>query len=269
MCILNRKDNQGLQQAAFPQAATVGNIPTVRGAMPFNPVQTCSELKTALAGVGRDSAKIMRILGTHNRAQRYELAATYKSLYGKDLVDELIREYYNQPKFEDALQYIFWPAEKMYAREYREAVRGLGTNEQALIEMTVTLTADELKKTAAAYQQKYEKKLDKDVKDDTSGFFKDVLLCLIQDGRQSDTAPFPSQTPKNTADALANLGSGNWGKQKDTIRDIFCKKSFPELKVMFAEYEKQTGQSIEIAIDREFKRYEKKLLLSIGILLFG
>lgn len=232
--------------------------------MPFNPVQTCSELKAALAGVGRDSAKIMRILGTHNRAQRYELAATYKSLYGKDLVSELIREYYNNPKFEDALQYIFWPTEKMFAREYREAVRGLGTNELALIEMTVMLTADDLRKTAAAYQQKYEKRLDKDVKDDTSGFFKDVLLCLIQDGRQPDSAPYPAQTPRNTAEALVNLGSSNWKKQKDTIRDIFCKKSFPELKAMFEEYKNIAGHTIESVIEREYSRYEKKLLLSIG-----
>lgn len=237
------------------------NIPTVIPERPFNPTQTCALLKTALQGVGRDSETIMKILARHTRDQRFELAATYKSLYGLDLVQQIMREY--DGKLQDVIQYLFWPTEKMYAREFREAVRGLGTNEEALIEMCVSLDGQELRKISSAYQQMYEKKLEKDIKDDTSGFFQDLLIALVE-GRQADVTIYPAQTPASTAEALKNLGPGNWDKQKDTIRDIFCKKSFPELRSMFVEYERLSGHKIEEAIEREFKKDIKKTLLAIG-----
>lgn len=238
------------------------NIPTVIPERPFNPTNTCALLKTALQGVGRDSETIMKILATHTRDQRYELAATYKSLYGKDLVQEIMREY--DGKLQDVIQYLFWPTEKMYAREFREATRGIGTNEDALIEMCVSLDGQELRKVSSAYQQMYEKKLEKEIRDDTSGFFQDLLMALLG-GRQEDTAIFPSQVPRNTAEALKNIEVGKWERQKDTIRDIFCKRSFTELRAMFDEYEKLSGQKIEDAIEREFKKDAKKTLLAIGM----
>jgi len=236
------------------------NIPTVRPKIPFDAVREAQDIRNSIQGVGHDNLKIARILSTLTRVQRYEVAATYKSLFGRDLLADLVAIY--EGKHEDAIEYLFWSPEKMYAREYREAVRGLGTNEEALIEMTVTLSGNELRTTAAAYQEKYEKRLDKDVKGDTSGFFRDLLLALLE-GRQPDTMPYPAQIPKNTAEALNNIGAGNWDKHKDTIRDIFCKRSIAELRVTFDEYERLTGQPIEDAIEREFSKDAKKLLLAI------
>lgn len=237
------------------------NIPTVTPERPFNPTNTCALLKTALQGVGRDSETIMKILASHTRDQRYELAATYKSLYGKDLVQEIMREY--DGKLQDVIQYLFWPAEKMYAREFREATRGFGTNEEALVEMCVGLEEQELRRTASAYQQMYDKKLEKEIRDDTSGFFQDLLVTLLE-GRAEDTAVFPFQVPRNTAEALKNIEVGKWNNQKDTIRDIFCKRSFTELRATFDEYEKLAGHKIEEAIEREFTKDSRKTLLAIS-----
>jgi hypothetical protein len=236
------------------------NIPTVIAEKPFNPTEVCGRLKTAMQGAGRDSDAIMKILSHHNRDQRYELAATYKALYGEDLVLALQREY--DGKIQDAIQYLFWPTEKMYAREFREAVKGFGTDEEALIEMIVGLDGQELRKISSAYQQMYDKKLAKDVRDDTSGYFRELLLTLLE-GRAEETSPYPSQVPRNTAEALKNLEVGHWKDQKDTIREIFCKKSFTELRAMFAEYEKFSGHTIEDAIEREFTKDPKNTLLSI------
>ncbi|XP_063708372.1 annexin B9-like [Culicoides brevitarsis] len=263
------KDGSNIGQATLPLMNSPSlppgfgsqrNIPTVIPERPFNPTNTCALLKTALQGVGRDSETIMKILAGHTRDQRFELAATYKSLYGKDLVQEIMREY--DGKLQDVIQYLFWPTEKMYAREFREATRGFGTNEEALIEMCVGLEGQELRRVASAYQQMYEKRLEKDVRDDTSGFFQELLVTLLE-GRQEDTAPFPFQVPRNTAEALKNLEVGKWDRQKDTIRDVFCKRSFTELRAMFDEYEKQAGHKIEDAIEREFKKDAKKTLLAI------
>lgn len=214
-----------------------------------------------MEGIGRNSEAIMKILATHTFDQRYEIAATYKTLYNQDLVRRLSTEY--DGKILDVFQYLFWPREKMYAREFYEAMQGLGTNEYALIEMCVSLDAQELRKVSSAYQQLYEKLLATDIKGDTSGFFRDLLLELLK-GREPDNSPNSVQFPRYTVETLNSFGHGQWSKNKDKIIDIFCKKSFTELREIFAEYELRNGHKIEIDIESEFSSDAKKTLLGIG-----
>lgn len=241
--------------------ATLTTIPTVVPARPFNPTHTCELLKLSMKGIGRDSETIMKILATHTFDQRYEIAATYKTLYNQDLVQKLFTEY--DGKILDVIQYLFWPREKMYARELHDAMEGLGTDEKALVEMCSSLDGQELRRVSSAYQQMYEKTLEKDIKGDTSGFFRDLLLELIK-GREPDNSPNSVQQPRYTVDTLNNFGHGQWSNNQDTIRDIFCKKSFTELRAIFAEYEKKNGHKIEIDIESEFKSDAKRTLLAIG-----
>lgn len=214
-----------------------------------------------MQGIGRDSETIMKILATHTFEQRYEIAATYKTLYNQDLVQKLLTEY--DGKILDVIQYLFWPKEKMYAKEFNDAVVGLGTNEVALIEMCSSLDGQELRKVSSAYQQMYGKTLEKDIKGDTSGFFRDLLLELLK-GREPDNSRNSVQLPRNTVDTLNNFGQGQWSNNKDAIRDIFCKKSFTELREIFAEYERKNARKIEADIESEFTSDAKRTLLAIG-----
>lgn len=236
-------------------------IPTVVPARPFNPEHTCELLKLSMEGIGRNSETIMKILATHTFEQRYELAATYKTLYNKDLVQRLFQEY--DGKILDVIQFLFWPRERMYAREFRDAMVGLGTDENALIEMCTSLDGADLRRVNGAYINLYDKTLESDIKGDTSGFFRDLLVELIK-GREPDNSPNSVQLPRYTVDMLNNLGSGQWSNNKDTIRDIFCKKSFTELREIFAEYEHRNGRKIEDDIENEFKSDAKRTLLAIG-----
>lgn len=203
----------------------------------------------------------MKILATHTYDQRYEIAATYKTLYNQDLVQKLLTEY--DGKILDVIQYLFWPREKMYAREFHDAVQGLGTDEKALIEMCASLEGYELRRVNGAYITLYEKTLESDIKGDTSGFFRDLLVELLK-GREPDNSPNSVQLPRYTVDILNNFGEGQWSNNKDKIRDIFCKKSFTELREIFAEYERRNGRKIDVDIENEFKSDAKKTLLAIG-----
>lgn len=235
--------------------------PTVVPERPFNPTHTCELLKLSMQGIGRDSETIMKILATHTFDQRYEIAATYKTLYNQDLVQKLFTEY--DGKIFDVIQFLFWPREKMYARGFRDAMQGLGTDEDALIEICASLDGQELRRVSSAYQQMYEKTLEKDIKGDTSGFFRDLLLELLK-GREPNNSPNSVQLPRYTVEILNNLGHGQWSNNKDTIRDIFCKKSFTELAEIFAEYERRNGHKIEVDIESEFSSDAKRTLLAIG-----
>ncbi|KAG4077964.1 hypothetical protein HA402_001603 [Bradysia odoriphaga] len=235
-------------------------IPTVVPAVPFNPTHTCEQLKLSMQGIGRDSETILKILATHTYNQRYEIAATYKTLYNQDLVQKLFTEY--DGHILEVIQYLFWPTEKMYAREFHDAMQGLGTNERALIEMSASLEGHELRRVNGAYIGMYEKTLESDIKGDTSGFFRDLLVELIK-GREADNSPNAMEFPRYTVATLNRLGQGQWSNNKDTIRDIFCKKSFYELSEILVEYERQNGHKIDEDIETEFSGDVKKTLLAI------
>lgn len=214
-----------------------------------------------MQGVGRDSETILKILATHTYSQRYEIAATYKTLYNKDLVQQLFTEF--DGHILDVIQFLFWPTEKMYAREFHDAVQGLGTDEKSLIEMCASLEGYELRRVNGAYIGLYDKTLEEDIKGDTSGFFRDLLVELLK-GREPDNSPNSVALPSYTVDSLNRLGSGQWSNNKDTIRNIFCKKSFSELSEIIAEYERRNGHKIDDDIEREFRSDAKKLLVAIG-----
>lgn len=235
-------------------------IPTVVPAVPFNPTHTCELLKLSMKGVGRDAETILKILATHTYNQREEIAATYKTLYNQDLVVQLFTEF-TDDHILDVIKYLFWPTEKMYAREFRDAMVGLGTDERALIEMAASLEGHELRRVNGAYIGLFDKTLESDIKGDTSGFFRDLLVELIK-GREADNS-VQSVQPRYTVEALNRLGRGEWSNNKDKIRDIFCKKSFSELSEIVAEYERQNGHKIDEDIESEFSGDVKKTLLAI------
>ncbi|KAG4067398.1 hypothetical protein HA402_000620 [Bradysia odoriphaga] len=142
-------------------------------------------------------------------------------------------------------------------------MQGLGTNERALIEMSASLERHELRRVNGAYIGMYEKMLESDIKGDTSGFFRDLLVELIK-GREADNSPNSMELPRYTVATLNTLGYGQWSNNKDTIRDIFCKKSFYELSEILVEYERQNGHKIDEDIETEFSGDVKKTLLAIG-----
>jgi hypothetical protein len=64
--------------------ANVQMEPTIRASAPFNPEADATALKTAMAGlVTIDKKAIVNIVGKRNNKQRLEIAAKYKTMFGK------------------------------------------------------------------------------------------------------------------------------------------------------------------------------------------
>lgn len=61
--------------------------------------------------------------------------------------------------------------------------QGLGTDEQALVEVLCTRTNAQIKAFTAAYKTLYNKDLEKDIVGDTSGHFQRMLVALLQANR--------------------------------------------------------------------------------------
>ena len=158
-------------------------------------------------GAGTDENAIIKLVANRTNAQRQKIKLFYKSSYGRDLVEDLKKEL--SGNFEDAVIALFYDPVEYDCYQLRKAMKGLGTDEDTLIEIIATRPNWMIKAINKKYQEMYKKNLQKDVESETSGTFKRLLVSLLQGNRSENTHPNQEERTKN-AKELYEAGEKNW-----------------------------------------------------------
>ena len=217
-------------------------------------------LKKAFKGIGCDKKAIIDITVNRNNAQRQQIREAYKASYGRDLMKDLKSELHNH--LEDAVLALYTDPIEYDADELRAAMKGLGTNEDTLIEIIASRPPHVLKAIIAKFKEKYNRDLEKDVKSETSGTLRKLLIALLQCGRGTNTNPNQAQCAE-IAQEIYKAGEKKLGTDESVFNKYFCTLSPHELAAVSREYHKLSGHTILQAIDKEFHGDSKKTLRTI------
>ncbi|XP_022236276.1 annexin B9-like isoform X2 [Limulus polyphemus] len=233
---------------------------TVVPAKPFDPQADAQALRKAMKGFGTDEKSIINVLTRCVNSQRQQIAVSYKTQFGKDLIKDLKNEL--SGRFEDVILAMMTPMVEFLASEIHHAISGVGTDEDSLIEILCTRNNHDIREIKESYKKLYRQSLENDIKGDTSGDFKRLLVSMTTGGR--DESPADPAKAKVDAQSLYNAGVGCWGTDESTFNAIMASRSFAHLTLVFSEYRQLSGHTVPQAIEKEFSGKVKQGLLTIA-----
>ncbi|KAK1342293.1 hypothetical protein QTO34_015049 [Cnephaeus nilssonii] len=219
-----------------------------------------------MKGLGTDEESILTLLTARSNAQRQEIVAAFKTLFGPgpvggtDLLDDLKSELTG--KFEKLIVALMKPSWLYDAYELKHALKGAGTDEKVLTEIIASRTPEELTAIKNVYEEEYGSSLEDDVVGDTSGFYQRMLVVLLQANRDPDAGIDEAQVEQD-AQTLFQAGELKWGTDEEKFITIFGTRSVSHLRRVFDKYMTISGFQIEETIDRETSGSLEQLLLAV------
>ena len=217
----------------------------------------CEALRQALKDKG-DS--LINLVTSKSKNDRYQIRQAYKSIYGKDLLDEIDSALMGN--FKKAVMDLFRTPEERDAFYLYKAMKGIGTNDETVIEILCSRTNLELRRIIDEYKAKYNEDLEKRVSSETSGSFRNILVSLLQCKRSENSIPNDEEC-KKLADALYQAGEGKLGTDKEVFNKIFASASPPELFSINNYYSQISSKTLKQAVDKEFSGSAKNALITI------
>ena len=224
--------------------------------------EAAEKLYKAMKGAGTDEATLIKVTTQYPLSIRLKIREKYKSLYGQDLLDDLKSDI--SGNFLEVMIGLYTSIYEYDADQCYKAIKGLGTDEDTLIEIIGTRPNWMLKKIKEVYKKKYNVELEEDVKDDTGGVFRNLLVALLQCSRSDNKEP----DIEKCAEMAKDLFKGNKEKNKigideDKMIKYFALLSPCELMHLAREFHREYGKSLIKVIEDEFSSDIKDLMITI------
>lgn len=217
-----------------------GTLGTVRPNLNFHPDRDIMEIQTALEK--KDAFTLVRILTNRNNAQRQVISKTFEEIMQKDLAAGLKKALSGE--LEVLLLELLLPPLQYEAHRLQQAMVGLGTDEETLLEILCTRSGQQLQEINGAYQHYYKKELEKELKGETSGDFAKLVVALLK--KESVTG----SVQRDTEFLFASIN----GKKADAAPwiNILTSRDTDHLNKVLMDLELISGQSVEKIVEKKF-----------------
>ena len=229
----------------------------------FNPAQDAQQLKVALEKP-RNIDTIISIAAHRSNAQRQQIVQAYYNENKKNIRDDFRSVF--SGNFQEALVSLFYEPVDYDCHQIYSAMKGIGTNEDTLIEIIGTRSNERINQIKQEYFQIYKKDLEAEIDSETSGFFKKILLALLKGERNVNPIP-DEQECGYCAKRLYNTQKEKKDNLQDAYLEIFTKKSREELanisRQYYSWYNKTLMEEIERLFSSDTRRIFKAIIYSL------
>ena len=153
------------------------------------------------------------------------------------------------------------PAE-FAAHSLKKAMKGAGTNENALIEVICTTRHRDLQIIKEKYEKNFGKNVIEDIEDDLSGDLKDLMVALLERPKSPENIDVKEakEDVKLVRDSF-EAESDSESKLAKTLIEIFKTRSRMHLRFMIDLYKEEYGTDIESDIE---SKVDKDLALAFN-----
>ncbi|XP_051924635.1 annexin A1a [Hippocampus zosterae] len=232
----------------MPDESVLKNEGTVKAAANFSASGDAAVLDQAIKAKGVDENTIIEILVKRSNEQRQQIKEAYQQSTGKPLEAALKKAL--KGDLEDVVMALLKTPAQYDAQLLKLAMKGLGTDEDTLIEILASRTNTEILDIKKAYKEDYKKDLEEDIRSDTSGDFRNALFSLCKANRTEGVC---EQLIDSDARSLYEAGEGKKGKDCSVFIEILTVRSAPHLREVFQRYSKYSKVDVAKAIDLEMK----------------
>uniref|UniRef100_A0A6B2F899 Annexin n=1 Tax=Bothriechis nubestris TaxID=1766655 RepID=A0A6B2F899_9SAUR len=226
----------------------------------FDPSADAVALNKAITAKGVDEASIINILTKRTNAQRQQIKRAYQQMHGKPL-EEALKKALKSSLEDVVLAMLKTPAE-FDADELRYSMKGLGTDEDILIEILASRNNMEIKTIIRQYQEVFKRDLAKDIVSDTSGDFQKALLALAK-GDRNENPHVNEELVDNDARKLYEAGEKKKGTDVNTFIEILTTRSPMHLRGVFKRYRLYSKHDMKDVLDLELKGDIENCLVAI------
>lgn len=217
-----------------------GTLGTIRPYSNFHPDRDAIEIQSSIEK--KDVKSLVRILTNRNNEQRQVIARTFQELMHKDLATSLKKSLSGE--LEDVMLDLLVPPVQYEAQRLEQAMAGLGTDEEGLLEILCTRSGKQLREIRAAYKQLYKKDLEKELKGETSGDFAKLVVALLN--KESVAGSIRRDTEILSASLNEKkAAAGPW-------IDILTSRDSAHLNEVLMELEKLKGELVDQIVEKRF-----------------
>uniref|UniRef100_A0A3B1JTQ3 Annexin n=1 Tax=Astyanax mexicanus TaxID=7994 RepID=A0A3B1JTQ3_ASTMX len=226
-----------------------GTLGTMRPFQPFDPDLDARRIYAALDNKTVDVRTLIWILTNRTNAQRQNIAVAYHNLAQKDL-NAVLKKALSGAVQELLLALLMTPAQ-FDSHRLRHSMEGLGTDEEALLEVLCTRSPEQLRDITIEYKQAYGRYLEKDLISETSKDFTKLVLAILKKEELNTTGEIDYQV---IAQDVKSLKDAIIAKKSDPTPwiQVLTSRNADHLNRVFSRLEDMNGEPVDKTVQSNF-----------------